>query len=257
MRKDNYSLFWQSNDGQKLRKEVLKNIFANKSLTNITSLKNNGDKIDLRGLKLREKDEMFFCNFKNLHLLNIDFSFADFTLSSWQNVTFENIIFEESIFDHTVFKGCNFLNCKFLKSKFNLAHFEYSSEKNRGLLENVLMEKCKINVLGFSFPIIKNLYFKDCVVKGVLDFGGSNFSNSKFEGKLDNIIFRGYPKKEDWKNWLDKLLDGHIKDVKKYPNLMENVDFLDADIKNASFKDDIDLSRCKFRDNEIPIVQNL
>lgn len=201
-------------------------VFLNKEKFSNLDLDGGKDKITL------DVDFCQKCNFKKSMWSNCKIQNAGFN-----NLNFGGAEFVSNTFKNFYFTNCDFRNTTIVSSKCVLSIFE-----------NVLFDNVDFRNAIILNPYFKNCNFKNCNFKNV-DFNGSGFDYCKFEGVLDSPIFRGKANSLKRTSLLDKLLM-----VKSNENKMINIDFTKSQLKGVTFIDEIDLSTCKFPENDLYIL---
>lgn len=175
-----------------------------------------------------------------------DFSSNEIIDTTWRNCSFVNCTFDKTIFKNNIFINCRFSDGAFTGCQFTDCQMANNIGKHSGIFENVRFENCRFVRVDFNFPIIKDSSFINNSYNET-DFDGSRFYNSRFEGEMDAVEFRGY-------SVLAKTegLGGLITRVnpKKFRNPMENVDFSRAQFRFVGFSNGINLANCKFPGDE-------
>ncbi|GAA5030078.1 hypothetical protein GCM10011506_18900 [Marivirga lumbricoides] len=259
---------WKSQEGKYLLSEVLSKLSCNKSLDTIKGLEKYAGRWDLRGaplstLKSERKIEGEGTSFtqkygslklKNIHVESIDFSYADISYSWWQQCRVNNCIFEGTKAKELQIYASDFFNCTFRNTSFNYSFLNNNLGKNSGSYKRVNFIECDLKECIFSFPEIENCIFENCNLMAT-NFDGSRFKHCKFIGKVDSPWFSGYSTTAQKSIfWIFNRVN-----PKDYPNLMQNVDFSEADLIGVSFINEIDLSQCVFPkdDEKYIVVRNL
>lgn len=258
---------WQTANGKKILNEIINCLERGCPLSSVKGIEQYVGRWDLRGAKLsslinkrtietgKHKLTQKFGTLKLKKALieSIDFSFADISYSYWERCNINNCIFEKTkaIEIHTI--ACNFINSIFRNTNLTYSYLNKNIGANSGSFKNTEFIETNLSKCIFYFPEIENCSFVDCNLKET-DFDGSRFKHSKFKGTLDSLWFRGYS------NNAQKSILGVFNKINSidYPNNMEEVDFSETKLVGVSFNYGIDLSRCKFPDNENYIlVKNL
>lgn len=170
---------------------------------------------------------------------NSIFEKTDFSFSSFVNVWLENSEFKHCIFNNVDFSqmkdhGNQFNNCIFFKCKFNYAAIGYYGSK----FQSCKFEACNFNKSIFTRAEFEQTLFINNKIKSV-DFNASSFENCIFEGLLDDVWFRG-----NFASNADNIIFGKPK-----VNVMKNVSFENALIKDITLSDNCDLSTVKINNN--------
>lgn len=226
-----------------LQKQVINILKGGK---NINKLRVNNELIDIKGIKLneftdKEKEVDKVLYIKSNTFINVDFSFADLSNTNWRNCKFIDCKFQHSTFYNVTCKNCTFEDLEFTSCKFKHCELAQNISTDSGKFINVNFIKSSFKYVNFCFPIFDKCLFKDCRIEKV-DFDGSRFSDTSFEGVIDSADFRGYSltSSTGFLGLFKKF------DPLKYPNMMRNVDFLKAELKWVGFTHNIDLSNTKF-----------
>ncbi|WP_166664885.1 pentapeptide repeat-containing protein [Pedobacter metabolipauper] len=178
---------------------------------------------------------------KNADIESIDFSHADISYGLFQECTVTDCLFNETIAKEMDIYASDFESCVFGKTNFAYSFMNKNVAGNAGSFRNCKFLKTNLKETIFSFPIIDNCIFEDCELEGA-DFDGSRMRNVTFAGDVDSPFIRGYSwTAETSLFWIFNKIN-----PRDYPNLMENIDFSRANIKDILFLDEIDLTNCKF-----------
>ncbi|UUC44160.1 pentapeptide repeat-containing protein [Flavobacterium cerinum] len=198
------------------------------------------------GSTLSEKETIFkeringYLDYRGIHiggqtikknkLKNIDFSESYFAGAWIEKSEFINCIFDKTDFtnfsDHgNIFKGVLFERCKFTKAAMG-----YNGSK----FENCIFRNCDFTRSVHARAEYNNCEFINCKLKGI-DFSGSSFEDCVFEGKVEDVWFRGgFPSQLE------------IEDFgRPRPNKMKNVSFEHAELIDLTISDNCDLSTVK------------
>lgn len=258
---------WSSPDGIILLKEVAKALKKNRPLTEVPGLDLVDDRIDLRGaiLSTIEKQQTIgtkehsltlktgTLKLKNATIEDIDFSYADISYGLLQESTITNCLFKETVAKEMDIYATDFERCKFEKTNFAYSFMNKNVAGNAGSFKNCRFFKTNLKETIFSFPIIDNCFFEDCKLYGA-DFDGSRMRNVTFVGEVDSPFIGGY----SWTAQKSLFWIFNKIEPKDYPNLMQNVDFTRANIKDIMFQREIDLSGCKFpNDGDFILIKNV
>ncbi|GAA5030081.1 hypothetical protein GCM10011506_18910 [Marivirga lumbricoides] len=257
---------WDSDEMKILRSKVLKYIRSNKPFDGLGLGKIAG-RWDLRGIRFpkpKKKEKLKVnggdldlkkrtYNLANVSLHSIDFSYADISECVFVKCTIENCIFESSILKNIECVACNFSNGSFIKTNLSNSSLALNRGVDSGSFKNIEFIESNLSKVSFRFPVIDNCKFINCKLYEV-NFDGSRFSNSKFIGKFESGWINGYSR------YASKSLFGIFNRVNPYdyPNLMKNVDFLEAELEDVLFNYKVDLRDCKFQERgDFIIVKNL
>ncbi|UUC44159.1 pentapeptide repeat-containing protein [Flavobacterium cerinum] len=167
---------------------------------------------------------------KKNKLKNIDFSESYFAGAWIEKTEFIDCIFDKTDFtnfsDHgNIFKGVLFERCKFTKAAMGYNGSKY---------ENCIFRNCDFTRSVHTRTEYNNCEFINCKLKGI-DFSGSSFEDCVFEGKIEDVWFRGgFPLQSD---------DSYF--GKPRPNKMKNVSFEHAELIDLAISDNCDLSTIK------------
>lgn len=258
---------WNAPEGRSLLSLVATAIKKNRSLSDIDGLGMINNRIDLRGAVLSTitkqqtigtKEHSLTLKtgslkLKNAHIESIDFSYADISYGFFQECMITNCLFKETIAKEMDIYATDFESCIFEKANFAYSFMNKNVAGNAGSFRNCRFLNTNLKETIFSFPIIDNCVFEHCNLYGA-DFDGSRMRNVTFVGKVDSPFIRGY----SWTAQKALFRIFNKVDPKNYPNLMENIDFSRANIKDILFLDHIDLSDCKFPANgDFIIVKNI
>ncbi len=185
---------------------------------------------------------------KNQFFENCDFSFADFSYITFIKCQFKNCLFEKTIFKNVDVQACVFVKCNFKYTNYEKSFLNTNIKNDSGKFLNCVFEKVNLSKTSFGFPIIDQCVFDNCILKET-NFDGSRFSNTVFKGDFISGWFNGH-------SIYSKINGLFNRDkVENYPNGMRNVDFSDCNLIDVQFQNKINLSDCKFpeQDNFIKI----
>lgn len=192
-----------------------------------------------KDLYVKQSGTMTKIHFKDCKFSNCDFKRKIIFECVFERCEFSKCTFKESELVACKFTGCNFSGCDFQNSfpSNNIG-------SNAGEFINVNFVKCNFKGVYFYFPIIENVKFDQCNIDHT-NFDGSRLKNVTFIGKMEGVWFRGYS------IFARKSFLGIFNRVnpKKYRNKMDNVDFTQCKIEDASFSHGIDLSKTRFDPN--------
>ncbi|UUC44158.1 pentapeptide repeat-containing protein [Flavobacterium cerinum] len=171
---------------------------------------------------------------KKNKLKNIDFSESYFAGAWIEKSEFINCIFDKTDFtdfsDHgNIFKDSLFQNCKFSKAVIG-----YDGTK----FENCIFRNCDFTRTNHIRTEYNNCQFLNCKLKG-FDYGASSFEDCVFEGKVEDVWFRG-----GFQHPIQLSEFG-----KPRPNKMKNVSFEHAELIDLTISDNCDLSTVKVPDD--------
>lgn len=254
---------WNSEQGKALLAEIIKNISMGIPLESIIGLNKYLGRWDLRGAKLskietKQKIESGKYDFikttgtfrvKNITLESIDFSFADISYSVFENTILRDCLFDNLKGKELRFIACHIENCSFFKSNISYSFINENVGSNSGHIKNVKFVQTNLAESIFYFPIVEDCIFSDCNLIAT-NFDGSRMKNCKFIGKVDSAFFNGYSLNAN----KSVLLFFNKINPMNFLNPMENIDFSEAQLIGVTFKNGIDLSKCKFPKNENYIV---
>ena len=219
-------------DGLNLKKKSGKWDLTNLSIPKPKTV----DKFDYKNYSIRIPDKIF--KFKDVLLHNVDLSFSNLDYSIWENCTFNNVLLKETSGKKIKLIACVFKNALFENANLMDSLIGGQKESDSGHFNNIKFIKTNLKRTYYTFPKFENCKFIDCDLKEV-DFDGSRFFNSSFEGKLDSVFFRGYPQHLQKDTLSDFSQMGIF-------NPMQNVDFTKAEMFGVTFSNQIDLSHCIF-----------
>lgn len=229
---------WQASTSMKITTEKIMQIFQNggELLPIFSPFELIGDKLDFRGINVNDRE------IKNCVFNDIDFSFSSFKSTWIKNTKFHNCRFNKVDFsgfsDHgNLFDSCNFFDCK-----CNNAGIGYDGST----FNNCIFERCNYSKTVFIRPEYTKSFFKDCKINR-LDFNASSFENCFFEGKLNDVWFRGgFPLQSDYEYYgIPKL------------NEMKNVSFEKAELRDITFSNNCNLSTVRVNNNSKYYIFNI
>ena len=259
---------WKTSEGQQLLFSILSNLKKNKPLDKIKGLEKYAGRWDLRGAilsilktenKIQGEGTSFTQKYGSLKLKktvieSVDFSYADISYSWWQECQVSNCLFEDTKACELHVYATDFTNCTFRKVNFTYSDLNRNIGKKSGSFKGSYFIDCNLKECILSFPNIENCRFENCNFIAT-NFDGSRFKDCKFIGKVDSSWFSGYS------TTAQKSIFGIFNRVnpRDYPNLMENVDFSEAELVGVSFINGIDLSECTFPhdDKRYLLIENL
>lgn len=258
---------WYSDEGSILLSNVLKAFAKGRKLETVLNLNKHENRWDLRGAPLcyivdqqklgNSKHQINFVtgsfNVKNYAFSDIDFTYADISHSVLQECRIDNCLFLRSRAREIAIYNCDFNMCHFESVEFSYSFMNSNVGKRAGSYLSCKFIKSKLNECVFTFPIIDNCLFEDCNLYAT-NFDGARIRNTKFVGKVNSCWFRGYSKAATTSIlWLFNRVNPH-----NFPNLMDNVDFIDADLYGVSFMNGINLDKCKFpKDDNLLLIKNI
>lgn len=258
---------WESPEGRVKLTKVINILKKGINLHAVEGLEKYAGRWDLRGAKLSKLEDKKIIEsgrhkaslktgslkLKRINLESIDFTYSDLRYSYLIECNISNCIFEETNATEVHFVACNLLNCIFRKTNLSYSFINENIGSNSGSIKNAEFIESNLSDAFFYFPIIENCNFENCNLFKT-DFDGSRFKDCKFKGTLDSLWFRGYS------THATKSILGIFNRVnpQKYPNKMINVDFTQSKLIGVAFEYSIDLSSCKFPEDENYIlVKNL
>lgn len=186
--------------------------------------------LDLRGLRIARRIE----------LRRVTFAPADFEDVSFEGLWFERCAFNNAKFDRANFQsisehGNEFIGCIFLKSSFRGAAIGFRGSH----FESCSFECVNFRKAVFVRPEFDGCEFYRCKFDGC-DLNGSSFERCRFVGALRDVWFRGG--------------FAHPDDVSQYGiprvNLMAEVSFECASLRDVTFSNGCDLSSVKVPSDE-------
>ena len=253
---------WKTEEGKALLKSIKNSLQIGQPLDILKIEKHNG-RWDLRGaelsvLKKENRIEVSGHGFsqkqgslklKKINLENIDFSFSNISYSWLERCYISNCVFKETKAKELYVVASEFEDCIFEKSDLSYSFLNENIGSNSGHFKNVNFVETNLKECSFCFPIIESCVFDDCLLYAT-NFNGSRLSNIKFLGEVNCPIFSGYPQR------IHKSIFGIFNRVNPYDffNKMTNVDFSECKMIGVSFINGIDISNCKFPNNENYIV---
>jgi uncharacterized protein YjbI with pentapeptide repeats len=176
---------------------------------------------------------------RNKKFEHLDFSFIDIVNTEWRNCSFDKCEFDSTVFKRNVFINCRFVDVGFSGCIFTDCQMAVNSGKQSGIFENVQFDNCQITRTDFNFPVINNCRFLNNFYTET-DFDGSRFYNTRFQGEMDTVEFRGYSVLARSGGIFNRV------EPRKIKNPMENVDFSLAQFRYVNFSNGINLSNCRF-----------
>ncbi len=164
-------------------------------------------------------------SYKKVKFDSYDFSHADFNHTIWDYVKFNNCLFDKTRIFNAIFSGCTFSNSTFIDCELTHTLLGGSKPLDYGLFINTIFRGGSINSCHFDYPLFKKCIF-ECNISDV-NFGGTQFVDCTFTGRLNEVIFHGYSK-PGTSNSLFRNMDIPRND-------MLNVDFSQAYFDGYSF----------------------
>jgi uncharacterized protein YjbI with pentapeptide repeats len=258
---------WNSPVGENLLKAVFSALKKNRPLSVVEGIEIIDSRIDLRGAVLSVvKDQRTIgteehsliqtigsLKLKHAGFENIDFSYADISYAVIQECSFRNCLFNGTKAKEVEIFASDFENCGFEKTDFSYAYMNKNIAANAGSFKNCIFSRALLREAIFSFPITDNCVFQDCNLYAT-NFDGARMKNITFTGLVDSPIFSGYSTTAERSAfWVFNKIN-----PLNYPNLMENVDFKEADLQYVLFQHELDPSRCRFPESgDFFIVNNI
>lgn len=231
---------WTTDKWAAIRKRILAN--PRKILAILRDHPKIDGRIDLRGLVFVEnlKDSRPLI-LRRLNWESVDLSYADLRGTWWTKCNVKDSLFSRTDFRQVHIEASNFSDCIFSRCDFRDAYLNMSCRSESGSFENVVFHRSNLCRVIFGFPILRNCSFENCKLSTTM-FSASRFYNTKFVGPIESAFFNG--KLDPPFGWFEKLIYAR----KKYSifNPMENVDFSQAELKDVSFLNGIDLRKCEF-----------
>lgn len=224
--------------------QVLKALRHTKHSDNLAVGKTATGKTDLRGITF--PGEVYII--KKFHFDNVDFSGADLERGWFTKCIFTNCLFEKTKIESVNFEAMQWRDCQFINVSFRDSSIGMRVGKDSGSIDKCVFKKTNLSHTSFNFPLITDTVFDHCRIYET-DFDSSRFTNCIFKGKLSLCFFRGY----SW-HWSPGWFRPFSIDYKKFPNPMMNVDFSEAVFDDVNFSHGIDLSHCRFPQQEYLIV---
>ncbi len=248
---------WKSNEGKKKLETIVRYLKKNISLDKIIGMERFEGRWDIRGVNLTPeflKEEIRISSrlldngkllLRKKRLKGIDFSLSNISSLQLQECEVEDCKFEHILGKEMNIAASHFTNCGFRNSNMAYSFLNQNIGSDSGSFINVDFIFSNLSECTFYFPIIKFCNFVNCNLKAT-NFDGSRLENCKFEGDVDSCWFSGYS------NFAHKSLFYIFNkvDPRKYPNLMENVDFSNAKLTGVSFRNRVPLDKCVFPQGE-------
>ncbi len=179
------------------------------------------ERLNLQGIPFKESSII------GAYIKDVDLTKADLSSAKIGNSIFENVIFNGcSLADITDY-GNTFTNCIFIGSSFHSAGLGYEGSK----YERCVFEKADFKKASFIRAEMNDCCFSHCNFKGV-DLNASSFENCTFEGKLEDVWFRG--------GFALPSIEARFGTPRK--NRMKNVDFSEAELWDVTISDNCDLT---------------
>ena len=240
---------WQTKEGQRWRKRVIRYLQKGKNLSKLPFLQHHQGRWDLRGMDFSRRPWHRFTTeveitpeykapftfafggkytFKRASFRDIDFSYANLGQAYLERCHFENILFH-----HANYIGVFDSHCTFHRVDFYKADMRHATLGLRGArYEGVSFRKADIRRVSCYQGYFINCDFSEARIEEV-NFNASHFINCTFKGPLRKVWFRGYYASPE-----DEKIFGRTE-----PNPMENVDFSEATLWDVMFSDGCDLSK--------------
>jgi uncharacterized protein YjbI with pentapeptide repeats len=268
MTKQELTKRWKTDEGKVKLKQAIECLTKGKTLSSIEGLEKYAGRWDLRGAQLstleNEKriesgghgvtQKFGTLKLKSVRVESIDFSYTDLSYSWWERCNVNNCLFEHTKARELWVYATEFLNCVFKKTNLSYSYLSENIGSDAGSFRNVEFIESDLTEVIFTFPIIEGCKFIDCNLYAT-NFDGSRMRNCKFKGRVENPWFRKYSSSAR-KSVFGLLYRVNPQD---YPNLMENIDFSEAELIGVSFSQGIDLTNCIFPndDSKYIMVRNL
>lgn len=240
---------WQTEEGQRWRKQVIRRLQKRKDLSKQPFLQRHQGRWDLRGLDFSRKPWHRFTTeveitseykapftfafggkytFKRTSFRDIDFSYANLGQANLERCHFENVLFH-----HTNYIGVRDSRCTFHQVDFYKADMRGATLGLHGArYEDVSFRRADMRRVSCYRGYFIKCDFSEARIEEV-NFNASHFINCTFKGPLRGVWFRGY-----YAIPQDEKTFG-----KTEPNPMENVDFSEATLWDVMFSDGCDLSK--------------
>ncbi len=157
----------------------------------------------------------------------IDYSGRKMPQKEFENSTFENCNFSDSDISNISFVDCGFSNCNFSNSKIRNTSFKdvkFRKSKLLGLnffecnsfLLLLDFDDCYISLSSFYKMKLKNILFKNCILKEV-DYTETELTGAKFENcDLNRSIFsNSILEKADFRTAFNYSIDPELNKIKR------------------------------------------
>jgi fluoroquinolone resistance protein len=241
---------WHSSpEWRKRHDEIVKLLTSGGNFAKISGLQQYEDRWDLRGITTPvvspegHKFSQRQFESKKIVFENVDLSYATLYESTWERCTFRNVTFTGVKLDYSKFWACKFENVKFENAYLNEVVMNASLKDDSGYFRNVTFIDSNLKGTAYTNTQFENCAFRGCKLNNV-DFNGSRFQDCSFEGKLEEVYFRG-----------NEMVNRELYPRKKtLPNPMLRVDFRKATLISVMFLDGVDLSTCMFPNSDDYII---
>jgi len=237
---------WQQAGNQNLYYQVIACLQSDGVLSRIPNLNQYEGRWDLRGLNLANLGQTRIpihlqmpdglkldfvygkrLRFSNVAWQDIDFSYANLDSAIIENCILKNVLFNDVVGQGINDRGSTFQDCSFFKADWRGATLGLDGAR----YESVKFQRSDLRNIHCYRGYFVDCDFSDAKLENI-DFKVSHFSNCKFKGKLKKIWFRGYYslKSEEKRYGVTER------------NLMQNVNFAEAQFWDVMFTQKIDLS---------------
>jgi uncharacterized protein YjbI with pentapeptide repeats len=128
--------------------------------------------------------------FDDAKLREVDFSKARLDCSVWNHCHFERVKFDRTILNQVRFFGCRFVGCSFRNADLRDASFSVGRSGAGTIVEECVFDGANFRGASCSNPHFRSSSFAHCKLDGFV-FDGASCERVTFEGKYDELTFRG------------------------------------------------------------------
>jgi len=256
---------WQTPQGQQFAKQVIRALRRNRRLSKLGFLSQHEGRWDLRGITLPSWTEQSQLSvgghlvslgtgkmrFSKVMLNDVDLSYSNIDDSFWDKCHWENVIADSIQAKDFGAWLSTFQNVSFCKSDLTHASMGGAWGLSYNTFSAVNFSYSKLRHSVHQYEVYRNCDFSYADLKGV-DFAGARFSDCKFAGVMDEVIFRLHSLTAPLPlfPWQKKI------DVRQFANPMDNIDFSEAIFKYISLEG-VDITNCQLpNDDSILVIRN-
>ena len=187
---------------------------------------------------------------------NVQIEDADFSTALMDNTDWRRCVFRRARFSRASLRDCAFTACHFEDVSFEGADLRGAllggyAAHDTNEFRRTAFPRSDLRDTAYRYPLFEDCDFSRAKLDKV-DFEGSRFSRCRFSGKMIEVWFRGFYSRPHPRD-LDYFKRLEI-DSSRIRNPMVDVDFSEAYLDDVMFVDEIDLSHCRFPQDEKHIV---
>lgn len=232
---------WSAPGGEELRDEVVGRLLRGESLRGLDLGERDG-RIDLRGLRIPPPERLKTYSkhgwvveevgglvvFRNVHLVDLDFSGSNLESMRLFGVTITNCRFDDARCQDWRLWASTVERCSFVGADLRKAVLGSWYENRENVWCHVNFSRANLRRIVSTAATFEDCDFADAQLVKV-DFQSSSFVRCKFAGLVREVIF----------------YDHGYKTGKAEPNRMVDVDFSEAELRMVEFRR-LDLDRVTF-----------